>query len=133
MYSKKLGELRVIDGFKFCFHRIMRDENQRRVCTKKPCNVYLNFDTHDVQIEKYNLEHNHAIIEERLIVRQKVSNIVRRKMVEQLCVRSRKMILSEISSDDLIILDTDDVHLIRKNMHTARRSKYLSNITLKHF
>jgi len=124
MYSEKLKELRVVDGFKFRFHRIMKNEIQRWACTNKRCNAFLKFDTHGVEIDN-NLEHNnHAADEKRSLVRQKLSNSVKRKAVEQLCERPSKIIHSEITPDDLNILDSKDINLIRKNIHTARMSKY---------
>ncbi|KAE9528757.1 hypothetical protein AGLY_012332 [Aphis glycines] len=99
--DEKLKELRVIDGFKFRFHRIMKNEIQRWACTNKRCNAFLKFDTHG-----------------------KLSNSVKREAVEQLCERPSKIIYSEITPDDLNILDSKDINLIRKNIHTARMSKY---------
>ena len=40
MFNEKLKELRVIDGFKFRFHRIMKNDIQRWACTKKRCNAF---------------------------------------------------------------------------------------------
>ena len=112
MYSEKLKELRVVDGFKFRFHRIMKNEIQRWACTNKRCNAFLKFDTHGVEIDN-NLEHNnHAADEKRSLVRQKLSNSVKRKAVEQLCGRPIKIIHSEITPDDLNILDSTDINLI---------------------
>jgi len=124
MYSEKLKELRVIDGFKFRFHRIKKNYIPRWACTNKRYNAFLKFNTHGVQIEN-NLEHkNHEADEKQSLVRQKLSNSVKRKAVDQLCERLSKIIHSEITPDDLNVLDTKDINLIRKNIHTARMSKY---------
>jgi len=82
MYSEKLIELHVVDGFKFRFHRIMKNEIQRWACTNKRCNAFLKSDTHGVEIDN-NLEHNdHVADEKRSLVRQKLSNSIKRKAVE---------------------------------------------------
>jgi len=47
-------------------------------------------------------------------------SVNKRKAVEQLCERPRNIIHSEISPNDLNILDTKDINLIRKNIHTDR-------------
>jgi hypothetical protein len=66
MYSEKLKELRVIVGFKFRFHRTMKNEIQRWACINKRCNVLLkcNTLTHGVEIEN-NLEHNNHAADEK--------------------------------------------------------------------
>ncbi|CAI6349381.1 unnamed protein product [Macrosiphum euphorbiae] len=118
MYIEKLKELHVIDGFKFRFHRIMKNEIQRWACTNKRCNAFLKLNTHSVKI-KNNLEHkNHEADEKRSLVRQKLSNSVKRKAVEQLCERLSKIIHSEITQDDSNVLDTKVINLIRKRIFT---------------
>jgi hypothetical protein len=54
------------------------------------------------------------------MLRQKVSNSVKRKAVEQLSKRPSKIIHSEISSTVLSVLGSNGVTLIRKNINTAR-------------
>ncbi|CAI6350093.1 unnamed protein product [Macrosiphum euphorbiae] len=89
----------------------MKNEIQRWACTNKKCNEFLKFNTHGVEIEN-NLEHNnHVADEKRSLVRQKLSNSVKRKAVEQLCERPSKIIHSEITPGDLNILDTKDINL----------------------
>jgi hypothetical protein len=54
------------------------------------------------------------------MVRQKVSNSVKRKAVEQLSERPSKIIHSEMSSTVLSVLGSNGVTLIRKNIQAAR-------------
>jgi hypothetical protein len=59
------------------------------------------------------------------MVRQKVSNSVKRKVVEQLSERPSNIIYSEMSSTVLNVLGSNSVTLIRKNIHTARMNVHL--------
>jgi hypothetical protein len=58
------------------------------------------------------------------MLRQKVSNSVKRKAVEQFSERPSKIIHSEMSSTALSVLDSNDITLIRKNIHTTRMNIY---------
>lgn len=123
MYSEKLKNLRIVEGYKFRFHRVMTHEVQRWACTKKSCNAFIKIDSHGVTIEQ-KLEHNHMADDKRTLARQKVSNNVKRKAVEQLCERPSKILHSEISVNELSILNTRDINLIRKNIHSARMKEH---------
>jgi len=58
----------------------MKNEIQRWACTDKKCNAFLKFNTHGVEIEN-NLEHNnHVADDKRSLVRQKLSNSVKRNV-----------------------------------------------------
>jgi hypothetical protein len=53
------------------------------------------------------------------------NNHVRRKAMEDLCDRARRLIYKEILSQDLDTLTYKDIRNISRNMHKARSSQLL--------
>jgi len=121
--SEKLKPLRVVNNYKFRFYRTLANDVQRWVCCKKTCNAAIKYDVNGAICEQ-NTTHNHEPDDLQSILRQKVSNSVKRKAVEQFSERPSKIIHSEMSSTALSVLDSNDISLIRKNIHTARMNIY---------
>jgi len=67
----------------------------------------------------YN-EHNHDKCDEQVITRQKISNAVKRKAVDDISVRPSKILHNEFKNGDILTLTTNDVILIKQNIHYAR-------------
>ncbi|KAI5728311.1 uncharacterized protein LOC108252034 isoform X2 [Diaphorina citri] len=72
-------------------------------------------------VEKCN-DHNHENVDEKVLNRQKMSNSLKRKAMTDISSRPAKLICTELKKDDMETLDSNDLVLIRHNMHRARLS-----------
>ena len=64
--------------------------------------------------------HNHVEGSEACLNRQILNNFVKRKAMEDLCERPRKLIHKELRSQYLDTLTCKDIRNISRNMHKAR-------------
>ena len=99
MYSKRGKQLRVVDGYKFRWHKNLKDEVERWLCTNKSCTAFIKFSA--CREISSNLNHNHSRDSCSLLLRQKVANACKRKAIEDLFERPSKMMRREMSSDAL--------------------------------
>jgi nitrogen regulatory protein PII len=60
----------------------------------------------------YN-EHNHDKCDEEIFTRQKISNVVKRKAVDNISDRPSKILHNEIKNGDISTLTINDVILIK--------------------
>jgi len=119
MLSEKLKPLRIVKGYKFRYYLTLVNDVQRRICCKNTCNAAIKYNVNGAICEQ-NTTHCHEPDEHKSMLRQKVSNSVKRKTVDQLRERPSKIIHSGMSSTVLSVLNSNYVTLIRKNIHTAR-------------
>ncbi len=95
MLSEKQKEIRIIEGFKFRFHKMLQGEVQRWTCCKNSCKCFFKLTSNNVMSDIYN-EHNHDKCDEQVITRQKISNSVKRKAVDDISVRPSKILHNEL-------------------------------------
>lgn len=76
--------LLVIDGYKFCFHKLLKSELQRWRCTKTICKSFIKINNVNEIIER-EINHNHEKLETSVLNRQKISNVLKRKAIEDVC------------------------------------------------
>jgi len=69
-----------------------------------------------------NLDHGHDKTEETNLNRQKLNNKLKRKAVDDICEKPAKLIHKELSNHDINTITSNDIDLIRKNIHRARSS-----------
>lgn len=119
MLSEKQKEIRIIEGFKFRFHKMLQGEVQRWTCCKNSCKCFFKLTSNNVMSDIYN-EHNHNKCDEQVITRQKISNAVKRKAIDDISVRPSKILHNEFKNGDILTLTTNDVILIKQNIHYAR-------------
>ncbi|XP_060846366.1 zinc finger MYM-type protein 1-like [Rhopalosiphum padi] len=67
-----------------------------------------------------NTNHNHNKNDEKVLNRQILSNSLKRKAIEDISCKPSKLIRSELKKGDISILTTNDLSLIRHNVHPAR-------------
>ena len=72
-----------------------------------------------------DVRHNHEADSEACLNRQILNNSVKRKAMEDLCERPRKVIHEELLSQYLDTLTYKDIRNISRNMHKARSSQLL--------
>jgi len=120
MLSEKNRSLYVIDGYKFRFHKNLKNNVDRYCCTKKICTAYIHLNN-NVIIKKVLNHENHEKDSNETLKRQTVSNQVKRKAVDDINEKPSKIIHSHLTQD-VDTLTTYDLTLIRKNIHHARSS-----------
>lgn len=76
--------LLVIDGYKFCFHKLLKSELQRWRCIKTICKSFIKINNVNEIIER-EINHNHEKLETSVLNRQKISNVLKRKAIEDVC------------------------------------------------
>jgi len=119
MYSKFGRKLRVIDNYKFRFHKLLANDVEKWVCTQKQCNsAYLKIQ--DGQIIDEAHDHNHEPLPTSQLIRQKVMNGCKRRATEDIFDRPSKLIRRETRKEDLQVLNERDRDQIRKSIHGAR-------------
>jgi len=69
--------------------------------------------------------YNHDSDSEACLNRQILNNSVKRKAMEDLCERPRKLIHEELRSQYLDVVTYKDIRNISRNMHKARSSHLL--------
>ncbi|KAJ9574686.1 hypothetical protein L9F63_008147 [Diploptera punctata] len=113
--------LLVIEGFKFRFHKTLANGLQQWTCSIKTCKCFLKLDSSNSVIEKMK-NHSHEKVGEKMLQRQKISNAVKRKAMEDVCTRPTKLIHKELSAGNRESIDKFDIELIRRNIQYARTS-----------
>lgn len=117
--SEKLKTLIEVNGYKFCFHKMLKNEVERWTCTKSSCKCYLKLDSTKTVIES-KLIHNHTRYEEAVLKRQMLSNSLKRKATEDIYAKPSKLLRSELQISDVSTLTNKDVKLIRQNICYSR-------------
>ena len=94
---------------------------ERWCCTIKKCKCYIKCNE-SPEIVGGNAMHNRDADSEACLNRQIFNNSVKRKAMEDLCARPRKLIYKELCSQYLDTLTYKDIGNIIGDMHKARSS-----------
>ena len=90
--SEKQKHLKIIDKYKFCFHKCLANNIQRWKCTVKTCTAYLKINENDdILLNVSDTDHSHDALSEAVINRQIVSNSLKRKGTQELYERPAKL------------------------------------------
>ncbi|KAK7603911.1 hypothetical protein V9T40_004184 [Parthenolecanium corni] len=120
MYSEKGQVLRVIEGYKFSFHKRLRDGKQRFKCTKNSCKCYVIFNADGSTAVDKTQGHEHNFDTPDTLVRQKLSNALKRKAVDNLSEKPAKIIRRALLEDGTDDVTHTDIQRIRRNLYEAR-------------
>ena len=120
MLSEKGKTLIVVDGFKFRFHKSLAQNIQRWACIQKTCKSFLKLDEQSNIMPSSVLEHNHLKDDSHLLDRQKISNSLKRKALDDISTRPSKLLHAELRLPNAPKLYVNDVTLIRKNIGRCR-------------
>lgn len=122
MYSEKNKKLYIINGYKFHFNKLLSNNIQRWACTKRMCKCYFKLNG-NCDIVFSDLNHDHAKDDVNILTRQKVSNKLKRKVLNNPCKKPCKILHRELCKGDISkSLTTADTVRIRKNIQYARSS-----------
>lgn len=112
----------VINNFKYRKNKNLANNVQRWRCTKNDCKIFLKLDQHNNILEKNETHINHDFIPSELLARQKISNTLKRKAIEDMSIRSSKLICQELRNDNSESLSVHDLKRIRQNISHAKTS-----------
>ena len=125
VFSEKGKKLLVLNAFKYCFQKELAKEVQRWTCTDKKCKAFVKTDCRGTVInDEYMNDHNHEPLAADVLTKQRISNAVKRKAVEDPSEQPQKLIWRELDSTSLQWLDASDLVNLRHNLYRARRSRH---------
>nr|XP_018899667.1 PREDICTED: uncharacterized protein LOC109032143 isoform X4 [Bemisia tabaci] len=121
MFSEKGKQLILIENFKFGYHKKLAGDVSRWKCVNRRCRAFLKMDgKRDIVLEK-RLEHNHAAATESSLLRQKVTNSLKRRAMDCSSERSSDIIREEISRHgDGALVTAVDVKRFHRNLSAAK-------------
>ncbi|CAG9769568.1 unnamed protein product [Ceutorhynchus assimilis] len=121
MLSKKGHPLMVFENYKFRKYRVLKTTQEEVwCCTRKNCNAKMYI--LNSFFSRKSLKHNHQM-EETSLIRQKISNSLKRKAEEICSERPLKLIRRELKAQSSSIIDVismKDIQYIRNNLYRAR-------------
>jgi len=97
MFSEKGKRINVVDGFKFSFHKCLKNDIKRWRCVKRTCKSFYKSEKEIIIKKKFS--HNHEPDEVNILIRQTVSNPLKRKSQENPCKRPSKLLHNELKND----------------------------------
>lgn len=119
MTSERGEPLRVFEGYKFRFHKRLRNGIQRWTCSRTSCKSYVKFGVDGTIVEDHTDCHNHPCNSESDLRRQRLSSSLKRRATASLCDKPSKIIRESLMSEpgDITL---NDIQRIRRNIYTAR-------------
>jgi len=124
MLSEKGKKVYVIDGFKFSFHKLLKNDIERWRCIQRSCKSFFKY--YNNEFTEQNLTHNHNCDSEKILNRQTLKNNLKRKAQDDLCEKTSKLVYSELKNNNIKTLTRYDCTLIKKNIHHARKNILLN-------
>jgi hypothetical protein len=119
MFSEKGTKSLIIDNYKFGFQKNLADNIQRWIYTKRKCKAYVKLNG-DCLCEEV-LTHNHESEDDGKLVRQQLTNSLKRKCDELITERPSKIIRKEIASNSYSeSLLQNDINRVRKKLNAAK-------------
>lgn len=122
MFSEKNKKLLIIQKHKFGFQKKLVDDVERWICTTRPCKSFVKLNSVGAIIES-SLEHNHTALSDKSLVRQKCSNSLKRKAVDDAHEAPAKITRREMTEEVSNLLTVNDIRCIRHNITYARSSR----------
>lgn len=126
MLSEKGKTLIVRNEFKFRFHKLLADDVQRWACTEKKCKAFLKRSRSGTLIDesKADVHSNHEPSTLSSLEKQRISNGVKRKALDDVSERPSKLICRELDAAALQVLTGNDVKNMRRSIYRQRRTVY---------
>jgi hypothetical protein len=119
MFSEKNKKLYLIYDHKFHFNKYLNNNIQRWACIKRMCKSFFKLNENSEIIFNV-LNHDHEKNDVNILTRQKVSNKLKRKTLEDPFEKPCKILHRELREGNISSLTTTDMIRIRKNIHYAR-------------
>ena len=112
----------ICENYKFSFNYVLSSGETRWRCTLKSCKAFLLTvgEGKGRTLSSGNFQHNHVKNSDRVLQRQHLSALAKRKAVEEPYDRPSKILCSVLQSDSENI-KLSDLKCIKENMYAARR------------
>uniref|UniRef100_A0A146MFT3 BESS domain-containing protein n=1 Tax=Lygus hesperus TaxID=30085 RepID=A0A146MFT3_LYGHE len=123
MTSQRNTTLYVRGNFKFSFHKYLKDGVQRWRCIVRSCRAFLKFSAESALLEAFD-GHTHDAADDSSLNRQRMSNSLKRKAIDDICSRPSKIVQRELQSAEVTTLQLSDIENIKQNIRRERRKKF---------
>jgi len=100
--SEKSKPIIFYEGYKFRFHKTLKNDVQRWPCSVQSCKCFLKLSPLNKIVDS-NTNHNHNKNDENVLNRQILSNSLNRKAIEDISCKPSKLIRSEWKKSDVPI------------------------------
>lgn len=117
--SSDIREKKLVENFWFSFHKKLAGDVERWKCTTRGCKSYFKRNSIGEMFDEH-LEHNHLHLDDNVIRRREISRNLKRKAQENLHEKPAKLLRTQLESNDLNVLTTQDVNAIRKSVYYVR-------------
>uniref|UniRef100_A0A8D8Q0W5 FLYWCH-type domain-containing protein n=1 Tax=Cacopsylla melanoneura TaxID=428564 RepID=A0A8D8Q0W5_9HEMI len=118
--SARSRTLLLMGGFKFHYHKTLKDDAQRWACAKKDCKSFVKLAKDgETLLGKFH-DHNHEKIEDKILARQSLSNFLKKKAVEDITTEPSELLSKELTDSDRGTLSKSDLRFIHNNIQRAR-------------
>lgn len=124
MISSRGTVMKVIDGYKLAFGCNLANGWRKYRCINNRCAAFAKFNEDgDIMVRDSLLAHNHEGYDGSVLLRQKVSNSLKRKAVDAINVRPSKLL--DAAKDDFDVKDMTktDIEYVRRVVHRARSNR----------
>lgn len=105
----------VINGYTFNFNKFLYNNIQRWACTKRMCKSYFKLNESS-EIVFSVLNHSHSKDDENILIRQTISNELKRKALDDPYEKPCKILHRKLREGDIYSLITTDTMRIRKHI-----------------
>ena len=119
MKSERNKTIFISNGYKFRFHKMLKNEVQRWTCSLSTCKCYMKINDSNTVIDSFE-DHKHNKPDEKTLNRQKLSNSLKRKAVEDISSKPFKLLHSELQRENVNTLTLSDTTLIKRNIRNIR-------------
>ncbi|KAK9506773.1 hypothetical protein O3M35_008648 [Rhynocoris fuscipes] len=126
IYSQRGNLLVLKNGFKFSKYGELQTGEIGWKCVEKSCRAKLYTNGGDeCRFSRETGEHKHKPLDEKVILRQAISNRLKRKSAECLSEKPSKLVEKELNSEEMaaLKLTENDIKLIKDNMYHARAKR----------
>lgn len=125
IYSQRGRVLLLKDRFKYSKYGGLQSGETGWKCVEKSCRAKLYTKGDDCKLSRETGEHLHSPLDENVIMRQAISNRLKRKSTECLSAKPSKLVDLELKTNEnaLTKLTLNDIKLIKDNMYHARAKK----------
>lgn len=102
MFSAKGKEIKVVDGYKFRFHKRLANGSKWRACTVKSCKAFFRINVQE-EVVDWSVDHGHSASDENTTQKERLNNAVKWQAVEDLCEQLSKLIRRQLQDAKALI------------------------------
>jgi hypothetical protein len=100
VYCEKSKPLIIYDGYKFRFHKILKDDVQRLPCCFKNCKCFIKLSSSNIIVGS-NTNHEHRKHDKKVLNRQIIINSLKKKALVDIYCKPSKLTRSELKHGNI--------------------------------